>query len=309
MMVETRNLRKEYNGVVAVKNLSLGLERGDVLALVGPNGAGKTTTIKMLATLVEPTSGTALIDGVDVRKSPEEVRSLIGYMPDFFGVYNDVQVWEYLGFFAAAYRVPRSQRRAAIDGALELTNLTSKSNAYAESLSRGMKQRLCLARALLHDPKVLLLDEPASGLDPRARVELKELLQELRGMGKTVIVSSHVLPELEDFCNKVAIIERGELLLVGDMRELVQQVGKTRRFRVRVAADNEGAVRLLEAVPGVQAVGQSDDCIEVLYAGPQDEQHALLTALVQNGYRVLSFAEQESDLEQVFLSVTKGDVS
>ena len=201
---------------MAVKDLCLELEQGDIFGFIGPNGAGKTTTIKMLCALIMPSAGTALVDGMDVVRNPEQIRSIVGYMPDFFGVYDDIKVWEYLDFFAAAYRIPEAPSAPQIiDDVLALTDLTVKKDAYVETLSRGMKQRLCLAKTLVHDPKVMLLDEPASGLDPRARIEIRELLKELQAMGKTIIVSSHILPEMEEFCNKIGIIERGELIVAG----------------------------------------------------------------------------------------------
>jgi ABC-2 type transport system ATP-binding protein len=309
MMIEIQHLRKEYKGLVAVDDLCMELDAGDIFAFLGPNGAGKTTTIKMLATLLEPTSGTALVNGVDVRRDPDEVRSLVGYMPDFFGVYDDVKVWEYLDFFAAAYKVPKAQRPAMIDGVLELTDLSGKKDSFVEALSRGMKQRLCLARTLVHDPKVLLLDEPASGLDPHARAEIKELLRELRTMGKTIIVSSHILPELADFCNKVGIIEQGKLLLTGDVRDVVRQVGGVRSLDIQVLEDMDGAMRLLQAIPGVADLYEEEGAITVQFEGQREDQHLLITALVRGGYKVLSFRERETNLEQVFLKVTKGAVA
>src|SRR5580704_1069370 len=221
IVITIQNLRKDYKGLTAVKDLSLHLDAGDIFGFIGPNGAGKTTTIKMLATLLKPTSGRAAIDGVDVVANPEAVRERIGYMPAFFGIYDDMRVWEYLDFFAAAYRLPRAKRPRIIDDVLNLTDLIGKKDSYVEELSTGMKQRLCLAKTLIHDPKVLLLDEPAAGLDPRARIEVKELFKELKAMGKTIIISSHILPELADFCNKVGIIERGELLISGDVKEIM----------------------------------------------------------------------------------------
>src|SRR2546423_7390294 len=233
-MIQIRNLRKEYKDLVAVKNLSLDLNAGDIFGFIGPNGAGKTTTIKMLATLLTPTSGVAYVDGIDVVRNPEAVRSVVGYMPDFFGVYDDIKVWEYLDFFAAAYRIPRPKRPQIIDDVLTLTDLNVKKDSYVESLSRGMKQRLCLAKTLVHDPKVLLLDEPASGLDPRARIEIKELLKELKAMGKTIIISSHILPELADFCNKIGIIEKGEMIVSGDVNEIIRQVRGAHTLEIKI---------------------------------------------------------------------------
>lgn len=309
-LVELINLRKEYRNLVAVKGLSLTLEPGDIFGFIGPNGAGKTTTIKMLATLLEPTSGIARVDGINVAENPEAVRSVIGYMPDAFGVYDDFKVWEYLDFFAAAYKVPKIDRPGLIDMALELTTLTVKKDAYVDELSRGMKQRLCLAKTLIHDPKVLLLDEPASGLDPRARIEIKELLKELKSMGKTIIVSSHILPELADFCTSVGIIERGEMIVAGPIEAIMQQVLGGRVLEIRVPdIDRQKAVELLPSVEHVQSVKQIGETLRVDYSGTLDDQSDVLLALIHGGIRVQSFAEQETDLEDIFLRVTKGLVA
>lgn len=309
-MVEITNLRKEYKNLVAVKGLNLTLEAGDIFGFIGPNGAGKTTTIKMLATLLTPTSGVARVDGIDVAAHPEEVRSRIGYMPDAFGVYDDFKVWEYLDFFAAAYRVPKSDRPGIIDTVLELTTLTEKKDAYVEELSRGMKQRLCLAKTLVHDPKVLLLDEPASGLDPRARIEIKELLKELRAMGKTIIVSSHILPELADFCTTVGIIERGEMIVSGPIDAIMHEVLGGRVLEIRVPEpDRPKAADLLSSVPHVRGVKLVGETLRVDYDGTLDDQSEVLLALIHGGARVQSFAEQDTDLEDIFLRVTKGLVA
>jgi ABC-2 type transport system ATP-binding protein len=314
-MVDIQHLRKDYRNLTAVKNLSLRLEQGDIFGFIGPNGAGKTTTIKMLATLLRPTSGRAYIDGIDVTREPEKVRGIIGYMPDFFGVYDDIKVWEYLDFFAAAYKIPRDRRPQIIDDVLELTDLTGKRDAYVEELSRGMKQRLCLAKTLVHDPKVLLLDEPASGLDPRARIEIKELLKELKSMGKTIIISSHILPELADFCNKIGIIEQGEMIVSGDVNEIMRQVTGGKILDLRVAEDADRAVAILTALPDVKGArrgpgeaGRGEE-IKVEYTGDAGETYRLLDALRDGGIKVLAMAEQQTDLEDIFLKVTKGVVS
>ncbi|MBC8104398.1 MAG: ABC transporter ATP-binding protein [Cytophagales bacterium] len=309
-LVELVNLRKEYKTLVAVKGLSLTLEPGDIFGFIGPNGAGKTTTIKMLATLLEPTSGIARVNGINVAENPEAVRSLIGYMPDAFGVYDDFKVWEYLDFFAAAYKVPKIDRPGLIDMALDLTTLTEKKDAYVDELSRGMKQRLCLAKTLIHDPKVLLLDEPASGLDPRARIEIKELLKELKAMGKTIIVSSHILPELADFCTSVGIIERGELIVAGPIEAIMKQVLGGRVLEIRVPdIDREKATALLPSVEHVKSVKRIGETLRVDYSGTLDDQSEVLLALIHGGVRVQSFAEQDTDLEDIFLRVTKGLVA
>jgi ABC-2 type transport system ATP-binding protein len=308
-MLEVKNLRKEYGSLVAVKGISFTLAPGDIFGFIGSNGAGKTTTIRMISTLLEPTAGTAVINGADIRKHPMEVRRMIGYMPDFFGLYDDVKVWEYLDFFAAIYRVPQRQRMEVIDNVLELTDLTVKKDAFVQSLSRGMQQRLCLARCLVHDPALLLLDEPASGLDPRARAELKELIAELGRMGKIVIVSSHILPELADFCNTVGIIERGELLACGPVNQIVQGMQTTRVLEAKLLHDAAGAARLLADMPHVvsaQATGEGE--VKIDYTGDHEAQAELLAGMVKEGFKVIGFKEEQADLEDVFLRLTTGAV-
>ena len=309
-MLVLEHLRKEYKTLVAVSDLSFKLEAGDIFGFIGPNGAGKTTTIRMLATLLAPTAGTALVDGIDITRFPEEVRSLIGYMPDFFGVYDDVKVWEYLDFFAAAYKIPRAQRPKVIDDVLELTDLTVKKDSYVEELSRGMKQRLCLAKTLVHDPKLLLLDEPASGLDPRARIELKELLKELRAMGKTILISSHILPELADFCNKIGIMERGNLMLFGGVEEILAQMNGGQGLEIRLAAgDDVGrAADILLAIAGITQVNREERLLRITFDRGMVEQHAMLKALVAADFRVESCTECRLDLEDIFMNVTEGAV-
>lgn len=309
-LVEVKHLRKEYGNLIAVNNLSLTLNEGEIFGFIGPNGAGKTSTIKILATLLDPSAGSVKVDGIDVTADPEAVRSRIGYMPDAFGVYDDFKVWEYLDFFAASYRVPKSDRPGLIDLVLDLTNLSVKKDAYVESLSRGMKQRLCLARTLVHNPKLLLLDEPASGLDPRARIEIKELLKELRNMGKTIIVSSHILPELADFCTSVGIIERGEMIVAGPIEAIMKDVLGGRVLELRVPeADRAQAMAILKDVDHVRDVALLGETIRVDYSGTLDDQSEVLLALIQNGVRVQTFAEQDTDLEDIFLRVTKGLVA
>lgn len=309
VMVETVKLRKEYKGVVAVDDLDLQLERGDIFGLIGPNGAGKTTTIKMLATLLKPSSGSAYIGGYDVFRSPEEVRGLIGYMPDFFGVYDDLKVWEYLSFFAAAYRIPKRKRMGLIEDVLELTDLVVKRNSYARSLSRGMRQRLCLAKTLIHDPEVLLLDEPASGLDPKARLEIREILKELGNMGKTILVSSNILPELADFCNKVGMIEKGKLLVNGYVDTILLQLDEGTALEIRIRDGVERAMEILERRPDVGNIDVKGNVLKVQYTGRSEDVHNVLTELVNEQVQVSSFHESALDLEDTFLRLTKGTVS
>ena len=308
-MIEIHGLTKQFGKTKAVSDLSFTIARGDAFGFVGPNGAGKTTTIRMLATLLEPDAGTATVNGYDVQKDPEAVRACIGYMPDFFGVYDDMKVWEYLDFFAAAYRVPRRKRPGLISDVLELTDLTYKRDEYVDSLSRGMKQRLCLAKTLVHDPEVLLLDEPASGLDPRARIEIRELLQELCRMRKTILVSSHILPELAELCNKVAIVEAGKLVMAGSVSDISAQLEGGVRLCIGLAGRQEECRTFLAGRPDVLSAELREGMVEAVYRGAAAEQHLLLRALVEAGFQVQSFSDQLMDLETLYMRVTKGVVS
>jgi ABC-2 type transport system ATP-binding protein len=309
-MIEVRNLTKRFKRVEALKHINFAIEPGDIYGYIGPNGAGKTTTIKVLATLLLPTSGEAFIDGIDVVHNPMQVRKIIGYMPDFFGVYDEMKSWEYLDFFAACYRIPKHKRVGIIDDVLELTDLSTKKDAFVHELSRGMKQRLCLARCLVHDPKVLLLDEPASGLDPRARIELRELLKELGRMGKTILVSSHILTELADFCNTVGIIEAGEMILTGRIEEILRQIKGHRVLEIKVTDREEQAKEILlaqEKVTDVQIAGPK--FLRVMFTGETDDIPDLMDKLKEAGIRVVAFSEEETDLEDLFMRVTKGIVT
>ncbi len=309
-MVEIRGVTKVYGSLVALHELNLTLEPGEIFGFIGPNGAGKTTTIKILATLLEPSTGKAFVDGIDVTADPEAVRAVIGYMPDSFGVYDDFKVWEYLDFFAAAYKVPKVDRPGLVDMVLELTNLSVKKDAWVESLSRGMKQRLCLARTLVHNPKLLLLDEPASGLDPRARIELREMLRELRSMGKTIVVSSHILPELADFCTNVGIIEKGVLKVAGPIGDVLGSRRSVRRLEIQPADTDRATARLvLASNADVAHVDDKSDVWVVDLAGELDSQSKLMRELLDAGVRLHRFAEKTDNLEDLFLSVTEGVVS
>jgi len=306
-VLELRHLHKTYGDLVAVKDLSFRLEPGDIFGFIGSNGAGKTTTIRMIATLIEPTEGTASLNGVDIRKSPMEIRRMIGYMPDFFGLYEDVKVWEYLDFFAAVYRVPPRDRKKTINNVLELTNLTGKRDSLVQSLSRGMQQRLCLARCLVHDPDLLLLDEPASGLDPRARAEFRELMIELGKMGKIILVSSHILPELSGFCNKVGIFEKGEMLALGPVDKIVKAMRKHRVIVVKIINQVESAANFLGTLPNVPSVKiQADNALRVEFSGTDEEQAQILIQLVQAGFLITAFSEDQLNLEDVFMKLTTG---
>lgn len=306
MMLVTENLTKRYKSLVAVNDLNLQLEAGDVFGFIGPNGAGKTTTINMLAGLLPPTSGRALIDGVDAAKKPDDVKRIIGYMPEHFGVYEDVTVLEYLDFFAAAFGIRGKERRKIVDDVIALTDLGAKRNALVETLSRGMKQRLCLAQTLVHDPLLLLLDEPASGLDPRARVEMRELLRELQAMGKTILISSHILPELADFCNKIGVIEHGTLVASGPVHEVLGQVSQTRRIRIRTLSDPGLVTSLMNSNTHVRDLTHNGYHIELAFDGSDDDLAGLLETLVVGKARIVEFEEAETGLEEVFLRLTGG---
>ena len=253
-MIELRNFTKVYGDFVAVSNLNLKIGAGEMFGFIGPNGAGKSTTIRFLATLLRATAGEGIVNGHSVTGDPIGVRKSVGYMPDNFGVYDGMKVWEFLDFFAVAYQIPRSRRKAVIGDVLDLLDLTHKRDDFVNGLSRGMKQRLCLAKTLVHDPPVLILDEPASGLDPRARLEVKALLKELRNMGKTILISSHILTELADCCTSIGIIERGQLLLHGPIETVYRQIQRNRNIEVRFAGNPDAGVSLIRSDPKVRDV-------------------------------------------------------
>src|SRR4051794_17038277 len=308
-MIETRDLTKMYGELYALDRLTLQLEKGDVYGFIGPNGAGKTTTMRILATLLNPTWGEATVCGYSIYNGARDIRRVMGYMPDFFGVYDDMKVIEYLEFFAAAYRITGAERRRKCDQVLELVDLGYKRDALVTSLSRGMTQRLGLARVLLHEPQVLLLDEPASGLDPRARIEMRSLLKELRNMGKTILVSSHILPELADICNKIGIIERGQLLFDGDVQTAIRQVQKNTVYLVAVANDlNHTAREHLEGNLDILKVEENEEehCLRVTLNDGVADGTFIVDLLIKNGLRIKMFKEEEIDLEDVFMEITKG---
>ncbi len=308
-MIELVDFTKRYSDLTAVDRLNLTIPKGEMFGFIGPNGAGKSTTIRFLATLVRASEGEGYVNGHRVSKEPLEVRRCIGYMPDNFGVYDGMKVWEFLDFFAVAYRIPRRRRRQVIGDVLDLLDLSGKRDALVNNLSRGMKQRLCLAKTLVHDPPVLILDEPASGLDPRARLEVKALLKELRAMGKTILISSHVLSELADCCTSIGIIERGRLLLSGPIGEVYRQIRRTRKVEIRVLEKPEVALTVLRSTPAAQNVEGNGERITVELAGDDAEVAALLDRLLAEGVRLVSFADKEPTLEDVFMMVTKGAVA
>ncbi len=310
-IVTARGLVKRYDKTLAVGGLDLDVAEGEIFGLVGPNGAGKTTTLRILSTLLVPDSGDAEIAGASVRRNPNDVRRVLGFMPDVFGVYDDMKVWEYLDFFARCYGIPAPTRRRMIGDLLDLVDLADKRDSYVQGLSRGMQQRLCLAHTLVHDPAVLVLDEPASGLDPRARIELRELLRELRSLGKTILISSHILPELEELCTAVAIVDRGQVLAQGRVADIEQRLRAGSVLRVRLLADAEeleAAVTWFgDQLDVASAQLLADGTIELGFRGDDAATAALLGAAVRHGLSVVSFARAASDLEELFLQVTARD--
>jgi len=307
--IETRGLTRCFGQVAAVENLSLRVPAGALFGLIGPNGAGKTTTLRMLAGLLEPTSGQILLNGQVVKRDWRAIQRQIGYMPDFFGVYEDMLVWEYLDFFARCHDLPAARRRQVTNELLELVDLAGKRDVYVQTLSRGMRQRLCLVHALVHDPAVLLLDEPASGLDPRARVEMRELLRELGAMGKTIVVSSHILAELAEMCDSVGIIERGRLVASGPLDEISRHVRQGRTLRLKVLSDLDEAEAILRDQPGIGEVYEVNGFLDVEFLGDDEATAELLVALVGCGVRLVSFGEVTDDLEEIFLRLTQGEVA
>ena len=307
-MIEIKGLSKNYGDLAALSNLNLTIGAGEIFGFIGPNGAGKTTTMRILATLLAPTCGEAHINGFNVVTSGQDVRRLVGYMPDFMGVYDDLKVFEYLEFFAAAFGIPRKKRQSIVDGVLELTDLQSKRAAVVDSLSRGMQQRLGLARVLIHDPKVLILDEPASGLDPRARIEIRELLRELKRMEKTIMISSHILSELEEICDHVGIIERGQLVFSGTIDDIRRRLGVQSKVRVKVADNQQGALDLLIPLPQISEASLRGDHIAVTFAPDQDGDGIIARTLVRGDIDIISLEPEQVKLDDAFLQLTKGIV-
>jgi ABC-2 type transport system ATP-binding protein len=305
--VHTVGLTRSYGAMVALSSLDLTVNRGDLFGFIGSNGAGKTTTLRILATFLAPSAGQASVLGHDVVRDADAVRHVIGYMPDFFGVYKDMEVTEYLDFFGACYKIPTAQREKTVNDVLELVGLSEKKGALIGALSRGMQQRLGLARVLIHDPQVLLLDEPASGLDPRARIEMMAILQELQRLGKTIIISSHILSELQTLCNRVAIIEKGKLIYAGPVQGVRDQMSSGLVVWVKVAADSNRAIELLKARPEVAEVAPVDGRLKVQLVDHDTDHSFVADTLVRGGLKLVGLAEDELGLEEVFLRVTRGE--
>jgi len=304
-MLSIDGLYKNYGRYMAVNGLTLDVPEGTIFGFVGPNGAGKTTTMRIIATLLPAAGGKVTVDGVDVAKSPWDVRMKVGYMPDFFGVYDNLRVCEYLDFFGACYDISYKKRQSMIDPLLELVDLAQHREKYVDTLSRGMKQRLCLARCLIHDPKLLVLDEPASGMDPRARAEMKGILRQLREMGKTIMISSHILPELAEMCDSVGILDQGRLKALGSVADIQKRLRGGVMLRIRVLGDGTMALETLREHPGIsRVIIQEPGLLEMGFDGDETEMAALLQHLVQRQVPVVSFARAEENLEQIFMEVT-----
>lgn len=305
-MLEIQNLIKKYGRMTAVNDLSLSINEGEIFGFVGPNGAGKTTTMKIMAGLLKTTSGKVFIKGVDVTAYPRKLCEKIGYMPDFFGVYDNLKVDEYMDFYAGLYKMPYKDRPSIINNLLELVDLSHKKDAYVDGLSRGMKQRLCLARSLVHDPDILILDEPASGLDPRARVEMKEVLKQLKSLGKTIIISSHILPELAELCTVIGIIENGKMVAYGSVNQIMQQLIQKRIIKIKVLEKIEELILLLKEQPDVEGIFEKINELEFEFDGDDYRLSILLKQIMEKGIPIVSFHEKEGNLEDIFMKITKG---
>ena len=307
-MIAVQGLTKVYGHRTALDAVSFEVPKGEIFGFVGPNGAGKTTTLRILAALLEPTAGRAFVDGADVMRQPDLVHERLGYMPDFFGVYDQLTATEYLDFYAACYRIPRARRTKIAADLLELVGLADRRDQSVDTLSRGLKQRLCLARALVHDPAVLLLDEPASGLDPRARVEMREILKELQRMGKTIVISSHILPELTELCTMIGIIDQGRMRATGPVQDVIRELTSGRRLRIMVMGRRDEAVAILKALPSIRTVDMINGAIEAQYEGDDAMAASILQALTAAGISVSGFSQLEGGLEDAFLKATSEDV-
>jgi ABC-2 type transport system ATP-binding protein len=308
-MIELINFGKDYGEFTAVGSVNMKIEAGELFGFIGPNGAGKSTSIRFLATLLKSTRGDGTVNGYSVNKQPMDVRRNIGYMPDDFGVYDGMKVWEFLDFFALAYKIGRSQRKKVIGDVLELLDLTHKRDDYVNGLSRGMKQRLCLAKTLVHDPPVLILDEPTSGLDPRARIEVKALLKELRKMGKTILISSHILSELADCCTSIGIIERGQLLMHGPIDSVYRQIRRNRIVEIRFVENQDAGVSIVRSEPTMRGIEIDGNRVTAEFETDDQGLANLMKKLIDGGVKLRSFSDKDPTLEDVFMMVTKGFVA
>lgn len=306
-MLKVDGLVKKYGKFLAVDHLNMEIENGQIYGFVGPNGAGKTTTMRIIATLLPATAGKVEVGGIDAFRQPLEVRGHIGYMPDFFGVYDNLKVMEYLDFYGNLYHIPYDKRMKTANELLELVELENKRESYVDELSRGMKQRLCLARSLIHDPDLLILDEPASGMDPRARIEMKRILHKLKDLGKTILISSHILPELAEICDIVGIIEGGRMVAEGSVDDIMSKISGSTIINIRMMRDADKAIKILKEHPLVSGVTREGNELEVSYIGKDDEIWQVIKALIDNRLPILSFGAAGGNLEKIFMEVTKGE--
>lgn len=307
-MIEIRRLHRQFGSIWAVNDISFEVPSGQVFGYIGPNGAGKTTSMRILATLDNPTFGDALVDGYPVIKDPDRVRRRLGFMPDAFGTYPNVNCFEYLDFFARAYGLSGSDRRRALDRVLAFTGLDELSEKPIRGLSKGMKQRLCLGRALIHDPPALVMDEPAAGLDPRARIELRDMINHLAAIGKSILISSHILTELAEMCDRVAIIERGRLLVNGTVEEIRKKLAPNREVKIQVLGDTTAIQTWLGEQPGIGHVLVEGDSVRFAHNGTREDEAEMLRAMILAGFRIAEFGSHITSLEEVFMRVTKGEV-
>ncbi len=305
ILIQTEDLRREFGETVAVRDVNFTVEQGAVFALVGPNGAGKTTLLKMISGLLAPTNGTVRVSGLDVRSEPRAVQKLLGFLPDFFGLYEDLKVWEYLEYFNRAYRLPANRRAERIDEVLDLVKLPDKRDSEVKTLSRGMRQRLGIARTLIHDPPLLLLDEPASGLDPESRHDLQLLFSKLGREGRTLLVSSHILSELEDYCSHVAILQEGRLVVSGRTEEVRQRIGQGKTIRLSTLGDAEKVEQVLGSLPAVEGFTRDGEAYIFPFRGDEEALARLLEQLVGAGIAVCFFGEERQTLEETYLMLTK----
>lgn len=304
-MLEIKDLYKTYGKFQAVRGLNLEIPKGEIFGFVGPNGAGKTTTMRIICGLLDATSGKVVVDGINALKDTRLLKSKIGYMPDFFGVYDDLKVTEYLEFYASIYNITGAESKKICMDLLELVDLVDKKDFYVDNLSRGMKQRLCLARSLVHNPELLVLDEPASGMDPRARIEMKEILRTLKGMGKTILVSSHILPELAELCTSIGIIERGQVVVNGTVEEIMKKIYHTQTIKIKVLDKAEETLRMLKEYPDLDNINPvGDNIVEASFKGDDRYMNELLVRLINNNIPVVSFNQLDGNLEDIFMKVT-----
>ncbi|MGB8455697.1 MAG: ABC transporter ATP-binding protein [Anaerocolumna sp.] len=303
-MLEIKNLTKKYGRFTALSGLNMEIKKGEIFGFVGPNGAGKTTTMRIVTGLLKPDSGTVYVDGVDARANPKGLKSKIGYMPDFFGVYDNLKALEYMEFYASIYGITGKKAKQLCLELMELVQLSDQADSYVDEMSRGMKQRLCLARSLVHNPGLLVLDEPASGLDPRARFEMKDILKELHNQGKTILISSHILPELAQMCSNIGIIEKGRMVVTGTVEEILSARGAASPIVMKFTSGQEIAVELLKQNPFVQNIMIRDNSISILFKGNETDEADILASMIQNGAMLSSFNREESSLESLFMQIT-----